>query len=65
MDHPVLTLVLGYGKFNHLALLTCGFVLLYVTTECLGAGYMLNGAECDLGITVTERGFVAAATFIG
>ncbi|KAI8421269.1 hypothetical protein MSG28_008311, partial [Choristoneura fumiferana] len=50
--------------FNNLALLTCGFILLYVTTECLGAGYMLNGAECDLNISVTERGFVAAATFI-
>ncbi|XP_073952773.1 synaptic vesicle glycoprotein 2C-like isoform X2 [Choristoneura fumiferana] len=55
----------GHGKFNNLALLTCGFILLYVTTECLGAGYMLNGAECDLNISVTERGFVAAATFIG
>ncbi|XP_073952775.1 synaptic vesicle glycoprotein 2A-like [Choristoneura fumiferana] len=55
----------GHGTFNHIALLTCGFILLYVTTECLGVGYVLNRAECDLDITVTERGLIAASTLIG
>ncbi|XP_063380855.1 synaptic vesicle glycoprotein 2C-like [Cydia fagiglandana] len=55
----------GHGRFNHLALFTNGFILLYATTECLGLGYILNKAECDLHVSMGERGAISAATFIG
>ncbi|XP_063361842.1 synaptic vesicle glycoprotein 2C-like [Cydia amplana] len=55
----------GHGRFNYLALFTNGFVLLYVTVECLGLGYVLNTADCDLDVTIGQRGAISAATFIG
>ncbi|XP_047995551.1 organic cation/carnitine transporter 7-like [Leguminivora glycinivorella] len=55
----------GYGKYNILALFTNGFILLYATVECLSLGYVLNTADCDLKITIGQRGAISAATFIG
>ncbi|XP_013192838.2 synaptic vesicle glycoprotein 2A-like [Amyelois transitella] len=55
----------GYGWFNHLVTFTSGLVLLYTMEESLGIGYIMTVAECDLNLTVMQKGLINSAAFIG
>lgn len=55
----------GYGKFNYLLLLAvvpAGFSSVYGSTAM---SYVLPSAECDLGLTLLDKGLLNSMTFAG
>ncbi|XP_013107184.2 synaptic vesicle glycoprotein 2A [Stomoxys calcitrans] len=57
--------VTTFGKFNYLLILICGLILANVLLETLGISFVLPVSQCDLNLTVQERGIMSAIGFAG
>ncbi|XP_077296989.1 putative niacin/nicotinamide transporter NiaP [Arctopsyche grandis] len=55
----------GFGKFNILSGLFVGFLMLGMILETLGFSYVIPVCQCDLELTLTQKGWLAAIPFIG
>ncbi|XP_075155561.1 synaptic vesicle glycoprotein 2A-like isoform X2 [Haematobia irritans] len=57
--------VTTFGKFNYMLILICGLILANVLLETLGISFVLPVSQCDLNLTVQERGIMSAIGFAG
>ncbi|XP_026478597.1 synaptic vesicle glycoprotein 2C-like isoform X2 [Ctenocephalides felis] len=57
--------VAGTGKFHIFILFTTGFCMAGVITESLGMSFVLPSADCDLNMTLNEKGLLSASAFLG
>ncbi|CAH2269739.1 jg18953 [Pararge aegeria aegeria] len=55
----------GFGIYNILHMLLSGLVLMGVIMQSLVMGYVLPAAQCDLHLTLGQRGWLAAIPFLG
>jgi hypothetical protein len=53
------------GKFQVRALLCAGLCLFSVLVETSAASYLLPAAECELDLSLKEKGLLGSAVFIG
>lgn len=54
-----------FGKFNYLLILISGLILANVLLETLGISFVLPVSQCDLNLTIQERGILSAIGFAG
>ncbi|XP_026759665.2 synaptic vesicle glycoprotein 2C-like [Galleria mellonella] len=54
----------GLGIYNILHMLLCGVILLGVIMQSLALGYVMPAAQCDLQLTLQQRGWLAAIPFL-
>lgn len=57
--------LVGLGRFHTLLLFICGFCLMSVINETLNMGFIISAAECDLGLTFSDKGILNGAAFCG
>ncbi|KAL9884923.1 synaptic vesicle glycoprotein 2B-like [Glossina fuscipes fuscipes] len=57
--------VTTFGKFNYLLILISGVILANVLLETLGISFVLPVSQCDLNLTVYQRGVMSAIGFAG
>ncbi|XP_039750577.1 synaptic vesicle glycoprotein 2C-like isoform X2 [Pararge aegeria] len=57
-------LMTGFGIYNILHMLLSGLVLMGVIMQSLVMGYVLPAAQCDLHLTLGQRGWLAAIPFL-
>ncbi|KAG5683822.1 hypothetical protein PVAND_013086 [Polypedilum vanderplanki] len=59
--------ITGLGKFHYLLLFTCGLCLMSVIVESLNIGFVLPliDFECDLKLTLSEKGLLSSSAFAG
>ncbi|CRK87479.1 CLUMA_CG001280, isoform A [Clunio marinus] len=57
----------GVGKFHALLLLTCGLCLMTTIIETLNIGFVipLIEMECELDLTLSQKGILNGAAFVG
>lgn len=55
----------GFGAYNVLHMLMCGVILMGVIMQSLALGYVMPAAQCDLNLTLQQRGWLAAIPFAG
>ncbi|CAH1982313.1 unnamed protein product [Acanthoscelides obtectus] len=55
----------GFGKFNLVLLLVLFFPCLSQVLETVNISYVLPIAQCDLGISLEDKGFIISVSFIG
>ncbi|XP_068622856.1 synaptic vesicle glycoprotein 2C-like [Battus philenor] len=53
----------GFGIYNISHMLLSGFILMGVILQNLALGYVLPAAQCDLDLTLQQRGWLAAIPF--
>ncbi|CAG9787451.1 unnamed protein product [Diatraea saccharalis] len=58
-------LLSGFGVYNMLHMLMCGIILMGVIMQSLALGYVMPAAQCDLDLTLQQRGWLAAIPFMG
>lgn len=56
---------IAFGKFNYLLILISGLILANVLLETLGISFVLPVSQCDLNLTIQERGILSAIGFAG
>lgn len=56
---------IAFGKFNYILILVCGLILANVLLETLGISFVLPVSQCDLNLSVQERGIMSAIGFAG
>ncbi|CAK1543793.1 unnamed protein product [Leptosia nina] len=56
-------LATGFGIYNILHMLLSGLILMGVIMQSLALGYVLPAAQCDLELTLQQRGWLAAIPF--
>ncbi|KAL0831764.1 hypothetical protein ABMA28_001303 [Loxostege sticticalis] len=56
-------LLSGFGVYNILHMLMCGLILMGVIMQSLALGYVMPAAQCDLDLTLQQRGWLAAIPF--
>ncbi|XP_053949915.1 synaptic vesicle glycoprotein 2B-like [Anastrepha ludens] len=54
-----------FGKFNYLLILVSGLILANVLLETLGISFVLPVSQCDLNLSIQERGILSAIGFAG
>ncbi|XP_049870514.1 synaptic vesicle glycoprotein 2B-like [Pectinophora gossypiella] len=54
----------GFGVYNIFHMLLGGIILMGVITQSLALGYVLPAAQCDLGLTASLQGLLAATPFM-
>ncbi|XP_049310054.1 synaptic vesicle glycoprotein 2B [Bactrocera dorsalis] len=54
-----------FGKFNYLLILISGLILANVLLETLGISFVLPVSQCDLNLTIQQRGILSAIGFAG
>ncbi|XP_023940972.1 synaptic vesicle glycoprotein 2C isoform X2 [Bicyclus anynana] len=54
----------GFGIYNILHMLLSGLILMGVIMQSLVMGYVMPAAQCDLELTLTQRGWLAAIPFL-
>lgn len=54
-----------FGKFNYFLILISGLILSNVLLETLGISFVLPVSQCDLHLTIKERGVLSAIGFVG
>ncbi|KAK5649464.1 hypothetical protein RI129_000493 [Pyrocoelia pectoralis] len=59
------TYTYSYGKFNIFVLIATGGCLMSVIMETMGMMFINPVAECDLHLSVTMKGYLSAANFLG
>lgn len=57
--------LVGLGRFHTLLLFICGFCLMSVINETLNMGFIISAAECDLGLSFSDKGILNGAAFCG
>lgn len=60
-------LLLGLGRFHWLLLITCGLCLMSTIVETLNIGFVipLIEMECELSLTLSQKGILNSAAFVG
>lgn len=56
---------LGDGIFHKYLMFVCGLCMMGVITETLVVSYIVTSAECDLSLTMTDKGLLTGAAFFG
>lgn len=59
------SLLLGDGIFHKYLMFVCGLCMMGVITETLVVSYIVTSAECDLSLTMTDKGLLTGAAFFG
>ncbi|XP_037302059.1 LOW QUALITY PROTEIN: synaptic vesicle glycoprotein 2C-like [Manduca sexta] len=54
----------GFGTYNILHMLMSGVILMGMIMQSLALGYILPAAQCDLSLTLQQRGWLAAIPFL-
>ncbi|XP_017475873.1 PREDICTED: synaptic vesicle glycoprotein 2A-like, partial [Rhagoletis zephyria] len=54
-----------FGKFNYLVILVSGLILANVLLETLAISFVLPVSQCDLHLSIQERGILSAIGFAG
>uniref|UniRef100_A0A2A4JKW1 Major facilitator superfamily (MFS) profile domain-containing protein n=2 Tax=Heliothis virescens TaxID=7102 RepID=A0A2A4JKW1_HELVI len=57
-------LLSGFGMYNILHMLMSGVILLGMIMQSLALGYILPAAQCDLELTLQQRGWLSAIPFL-
>ncbi|XP_034828547.1 synaptic vesicle glycoprotein 2C-like [Maniola hyperantus] len=57
-------LLTGFGIYNILHMLLSGLILMGVIMQSLVMGYVMPAAQCDLGLTLPQRGWLSAIPFL-
>ncbi|XP_058825939.1 synaptic vesicle glycoprotein 2C isoform X3 [Topomyia yanbarensis] len=57
--------LVGTGRFHTLLLFVCGFCLMSVIDETINMGFIISAAECDLGLSFSDKGMLNGAAFCG
>ncbi|VVD01483.1 unnamed protein product [Leptidea sinapis] len=57
-------LATGFGTYNILHMLLSGLILMGVIMQSLAMGYILPAAQCDLELTLQQRGWLSATPFL-
>lgn len=55
----------GFGVYNILHMLMSGVILMGMIMQSLALGYILPVAQCDLKLTLQQRGWLSAIPFLG
>lgn len=55
----------GFGIYNILHMLLSGLILMGVIMQSLVMGYVMPAAQCDLHLSLPQRGWLAAIPFLG
>ncbi|XP_063709531.1 uncharacterized protein LOC134838024 [Culicoides brevitarsis] len=55
----------GDGIFHKYLMFVCGICMMGVITETLVVSYIVTSAECDLSLTMTDKGLLTGAAFFG
>ncbi|XP_026330446.1 synaptic vesicle glycoprotein 2B-like [Hyposmocoma kahamanoa] len=55
----------GHGRFNFWALIATSLFLWYSAIETLSMAYVLTPIECDLALSVAEKGLISSGCYIG
>ncbi|KAK4881439.1 hypothetical protein RN001_004758 [Aquatica leii] len=55
----------GFGKFNLFLVFVGGGCLMCIIIESMGAMFVIPAADCDFKLTVSLKGFILAASFLG
>uniref|UniRef100_A0A336MCI5 CSON015089 protein n=1 Tax=Culicoides sonorensis TaxID=179676 RepID=A0A336MCI5_CULSO len=55
----------GDGLFHKYLILVCGLCMMGVITETLVMSYIISSAECDLSLSMTDKGLLTGAAFFG
>lgn len=55
----------GFGAYNILHMLMTGMILMGMIMQSLAMGYVLPAAQCDLELTLKQRGWLSAIPFLG
>lgn len=56
---------LAFGKFNCLLIFISGLILANVLLETLAISFVLPVSQCDINLTIQERGIMSAIGFAG
>ncbi|KAL4702821.1 hypothetical protein ACJJTC_003979 [Scirpophaga incertulas] len=56
-------LLTGFGKYNLQHMLMCGMILMGMIMQSLALGYVMPAAQCDLNLTMKQRGWLGAIPF--
>ncbi|XP_032516056.2 uncharacterized protein LOC116769137 [Danaus plexippus] len=54
----------GFGIYNIVHMLLSGMILMGVIVQSLLMGYVMPAAQCDLGLSLQQRGWLAAIPFL-
>ena len=57
--------LIGFGRFHLVLLFVCGLANASDAIEILCVSFILPSAECDLGMTTKDKGFLSSMTFVG
>ncbi|CAB3235203.1 unnamed protein product [Arctia plantaginis] len=57
-------LLSGFGIYNVLHMLMSGVILMGMIMQSLALGYILPAAQCDLDLTLQQRGWLSAIPFL-
>ncbi|XP_053678584.1 synaptic vesicle glycoprotein 2B [Anopheles nili] len=57
--------VAGQGWFHTVLLLVTGCCLMSVVNETVNVGFIISAAECDLGLSFSDKGLLNGAGFLG
>lgn len=55
----------GFGKYNLLMGVVCGFMIIAMAFESLSVSYLVPASACELETTTLHQGFMAAVPVIG
>ncbi|KAL1508930.1 hypothetical protein ABEB36_003747 [Hypothenemus hampei] len=55
----------GYGKYNIFVLLATGGCLMCVIIETMNMSFIIPAAQCDLHLTLSEKGILVSISFLG
>lgn len=55
----------GFGRYNITQLVVCGVSLMSVIMETLSMSFVLPAAQCDLQLSLTDKGLLSSVGFLG
>lgn len=55
----------GFGVFNFYLIIVSGLILCASFMETCGLAYVIPVSQCDLNLTMSEKGFLGAVAFFG
>lgn len=64
-DRNLNTYIIEHGKFHWFLLLICGGCLMSVITETLNIGFVIAMADCELNLSMNDKGLLNGAAFSG
>lgn len=55
----------GFGRFQIKLCFFGAFLILYVLNETMGSGFLMPASQCDLNLSIHDKGVLTAIVFIG